>query len=116
MRAQIIKFYKILLDTDNSLCFTHYKLTTNEDPETGEIITNSTAVLGSPKELPSSITALGKFFDARPNSKGGAIWVQVRFIHNEDIDNIIADTREDFKEQGAQLMVQSIQHYDVAPL
>ena len=117
MRAEIIKLYKILLDADNSLCFAHYKFATNEDPEIVDIITDSTMVLNSPVKLPSSVTLMDKFFFvARPNSKGGVIWEQLCIIHNEDICNIITNSGDHFKEQKAQLMVQSIQHYDVVPL
>ena len=117
MRAEIIKLYKILLDADNSLCFAHYKFATNEDPEIVDIITDSTMVLNSPVKLPSSVTLMDKFFFvARPNSKGGVIWAQVSIIRNKDICDIITDTRNDLKEPHAQLFIQSIQHYDVAPL
>ena len=37
-------------------------------------------------------------------------------MYNEKIDNIIADTKEDFKEKKARLSKQSIQHWDVAQL
>ena len=117
MREEISKLYKYLLEADNTVSFTHYKLETEEDPETGEIVTDTNKVLDNPEDLPTSITSLGKFFfGARPNSKGGSIWTQVRIMHDAEIDNIIADTREDFKDNNAQLMIQSIQHFDVASL
>ena len=60
---------------------------------------------------------MGKYFHgARPNNKGGTVWTQVRLLHNVEIENIIADTREDFIEKKGRLTIQSIQHWDVATL
>ena len=40
---------------------------------------------------------------ARPNPKGGNIWTNIRLLHTQPIENIIADTREDFKEEDASI-------------
>ena len=59
----------------------------------------SKEVIKDPESVPESITAMcNYYFGARINSKGGQIWTQVRILHNEEIDNIIVDTMEDFKE------------------
>ena len=34
-------------------------------------------------------------------------------LHNEEIENVITDTREDMKYLHAQLIVQTIQHWDI---
>ena len=60
---------------------------------------------------------MGKYFHgARPNNKGGTIWTQVRLLLSKEIDNIIADTKEDFSEKKGRLALQRIQHWDVATL
>ena len=65
-------------------------------------------------EIPESITALGKYFQGcRPRSEGGVIWTQIRLLHNEPIQNIIADIRTEIKEMNAFITLQSIQHWNV---
>ena len=39
--------------------------------------------------------------------------VQARLLHNADIDNIIAETLDDFKEREGRISKQPIQHWDV---
>ena len=56
------------------------------------------------------------FFGARPNSKGGNIWTNIRLLHTQPIENIIADTKEDFKEADVSICLQSIQHWDVGSI
>ena len=56
------------------------------------------------------------FFGARPNSKGGQIWSQICLLHNADIANIIADTRDDFMGKNGRISKESIQHWDVESL
>ena len=113
MRNKINKLFTVLLQADDSLMFTTYKT----DPPSSRdslICTASDLTLSSPDDLPTSITAIGKhFFGARPNSKGGSVWAQVRLIHNVEIENIITDTNEDFKVSESQLFVQTIQHWNV---
>jgi hypothetical protein len=71
--------------------------------------------LSNPENIPTSITAMSNFFfGARSNSKGGSVWAQTRVVHTEEIDNIIEDTKGDFKEKGAQIFKQTIQYWDVS--
>ena len=61
--------------------------------------------------LPDSITAMSKFFfGCRPISDGGVIWSQLRLLHDDPIENIIADTRGDLEELDAGLSIQAIQY------
>ena len=52
------------------------------------------------------------FFGDHPNSKGGHIWTKIRLLHNVDIDNILADTREYFIKNKGHMAKQPIQHWD----
>ena len=113
MRNKIQKIFTVLLQADDSLMFTTYK---TDPPSLCDSLprTDPDIVLSSPDDLPTSITAIGKhFFGARPNSKGGSVWAQVRLIHNTEIENIITDINEDFKVFESQLFVQTIQHWNV---
>ena len=114
MRNKLCELYKVLLQADATIQFTKYKCDNKRDKETSKVITKTTDVLSNPENIPTSITAMSNFFfGARPNSKGGAVWAQTRVVHSEEIDNIIEDTKEDFKEKGAQIYKQTIQHWDV---
>ena len=44
------------------------------------------------------------------------IWSQIRILHTEEIENIIANDRKDLQEANDQLILQSIQHWDVTSL
>ena len=43
-------------------------------------------------------------------------WTNIRMLHNEPVENIIADTKEDFKEADASIGLQSIQHWYVVSI
>ena len=106
MRLQISKLFKILRDADDLLAFSHYKLDLTLATDTNLHLTSTSLVIQDPDDLPTLITAMSKyFFGARPNSKGGTIWTNVRICHNGDIDNIIADTRDDLQEHKARLLL-----------
>jgi len=94
----------------------HYRFITtitNDDNNVPTPILNK-HIIDNPSNIPGSITAMGKYlFGACPNSKWGQIWTQVRLLHNADIDNIIADTLDDFKEREGRISKQPIQHWDV---
>ena len=73
--------------------------------------------LQNPKDIPDSITAIGKYFHgAKPNSNGGLVWTQIRIAHTNPIENIIADTEFDLREEGIFVSLQVIQHWEVAQL
>ena len=117
MRNKIIALFKILRLADETIAFSTYKTDAIADSTTKLFSTPSSAAIEDPKDVPTSITAMGKYFHgARPNNKGGTIWTQVRLLHSEEIDNIIADTKEDFSEKKGRLTLQRIQHWDVATL
>ena len=60
---------------------------------------------------------MGKYFHgARPNSNGGTVWTQIRIVHNLPIENILADTEFDLREQQSFLTLQVIQHWEVASI
>ena len=95
----------------------HYKTTTSHDSDGNLSPIAEKYVVADAEDIPDSVTAMGKyFFGARPNSKGGSIWTQIRLLHDVPIDNIIADTREDFIEKEARLTLQPIQHWDVVSI
>lgn len=90
---------------------------TNLTPDiflSGNYSLSTATIINWPDTIPISISGMTKFFfGARPNSKGDYIWAKVYIGHNLKIENIIADTREDLKENYTQLILQSIQHCSV---
>ena len=117
MRSKIIDLFKILRQADDTAAFSVYKTDAVIDVETNLYNTANSAVITDPADIPTSITMMCKYFHgARPNNKGGTIWTQVRLLHSVEIENIIADTKEDFAEKKGRLTVQTIQHWDVATL
>lgn len=117
MRSKIIDLFKILRQADDTAAFSVYKTDAVIDVETNLYNTANSAVITDPADIPTSITMMCKYFHgARPNNKGGTIWTQVRLLHSVEIENIIADTKEDFAEKKGRLTIQTIQHWDVATL
>ena len=117
MRTQFQNLFKIIKDADPDAVLSHYKTTTFHDNDGNLSPMAEKNVVIDAEDIPDSVTAMGKyFFGARPNSKGGSIWTQIRLLHDVPIDNIIADTREDFIEKAARLTLQPIQHWDVVSI
>ena len=50
---------------------------------------------------------------AHLNPKRGKIWTNIRLLQTQPIENIVTDTREDFKEEDASIGLQYVQHWDV---
>ena len=116
MRSSFAKIFSILQDADDTVALTVFKSEPSTDDD-GNYLTSSATILTAPENFPSSITALNKyFFGARPQSNGGVIWCQVRLVHTEPVENIIADTKEDLQNLSSNLTLQTIQHWDVAQL
>jgi len=114
MKDQFQKLFKIIQDADANAALSFYKTTITYDDNNVPTPILNKHVIDNTSDIPDSITTMGKyFFGARPNSKGGQIWTQVRLLHNADIDNIIADTLDDFKEREGRISKQPIQHWDV---
>ena len=89
---------KLLQEANDSAILSYYKTdpTTNDKGEHTIPVHN---ILSSPHNFPDSITGLSKyFFGGRPNSKGGAIWSQIRLMHSSPIDNLLEYTREGLRE------------------
>ena len=117
MRAKIQELYKIMQVADPDICLSHYKIDIEKDNKGTIMPISERFVVESPEDISESITGMSKiFFGARPNSKGGNIWTNIRMLHTEPIENIIADTKEDFKEHNAGMGLQSIQHWDVGSI
>ena len=116
MKTQLATLLLTLREADESLALTPYK----SELELGsdeQVVTAKSNLLSDSEALPTSITALGRFFfGARPRSDGGSVWAQIRLVHDEPIDNIIMDTKEDLKMKDANISLQSIQHWDVHQL
>ena len=116
MKSKFQEILKLLQEADDSAILSYYKTdpTTNDKGEHTISVNN---ILSSPHNFPDSITGLSKyFFGGRPNSKGGAIWSQIRLMHSSPIDNLLEDTREDLREMNCGLHMQAIQHWDVAAI
>ena len=116
MKTKYQELFKTIQEADSDACLSIYK--TDPDPDSsGKYIAQPNQIITCPTLIPESITAMSKFFfGSRPKSEGGVIWTQLRLLHNEPMENILADTKADFQEQGSTLTLQSIQHWDVAAL
>ena len=116
LRSKYGEILATLRECDESSAFAPYKQDIAKDAS-GNTISSASEIIASPSAIPASITAMGKYFSGtRPNSDGGTVWCQVRLVHNETIDNILADTRDDLKEQSSFFSIQTIQHWEVASL
>ena len=103
---------------DSNICLSHYKIDIGKDDK-GNImpISDMFFVVEAPEDISESFTGMSKiFFGARPNSKGGNIWTNIRMLQTKPIKNIIADTMEDFKELDIGIGLQSIQHWNVGSI
>ena len=117
MKQKFQELFSIIKEADSDAALTLYKTTSVYDDNGHPTLIDSKHVIDDPDDIPDSVTAISKyFFGARPNSKGGAIWTQIRLIHGIDIENILADTRDDFTEKKGRLAKQPIQHWDVEPI
>ena len=116
MKAKYQELFKTIQEADCDSCLSVYK--TDPDPDSnGKYAAKSNQIVTCPTTIPDSITSISKyFFGSRPKSDGGVIWSQIRLLHTEPIENIIADTKADFQEQESTLTLQAIQHWDVAAL
>jgi len=116
MKTKYQELFKTIQEADGESCLSIYK--TDPEPDSkGKYIAKSNEIVASPTNIPDSITAISKYFyGSRPKPEGGLIWSQIRLLHNEPIENIIADTKADFQEQGSTITLQAIQHWDVAAL
>ena len=111
MRTKIQELLKIMQVSDPDVCLSHYKLDIDTDNDGNILPISEKFVVETSEDIPESITGMSKiFFGARPNSNGGNIWTNIRMLHNKPVENIIADTKEDFKEADASIGLQSIQH------
>ena len=117
MRRRIPALFNILQETNEAVAFSTYKTTITYEEEDFPTPIAAKEVIEEPDSIPESITSMSKyFFGARPNSKGGQLWTHIRMLHNQEMDNIIADNMGDFKEGKACLSKQMIQYWDVEQL
>lgn len=116
MKAKFQEITKCIRDADSTASISHFRI----DPtpkEDGMFHASKNMIVTGSDSIPDSITAMGKFFHGcRPRSDGGVIWTQIRLLHTEPMDNIVADTRVELQEMGGYITVQSIQHWDVVTL
>ena len=97
MRSTFAKLFKILLDADETVCFTIFKTNHCLNDKKNHVNSASTFITNL-DQLPTSITALIKYYyGARSQSNGGVIWCQICLAHTSPIDNLITDTKEDFQ-------------------
>ena len=104
MQKKIQSLFKILQIADTGICFSRYKLDIEKDREGNNTPILDNLVAGNTDNIPESIMGMSEtFFGARPNSKGRNIWTNVIILHTQPIENIIADTKEDFKEADSSI-------------
>ena len=114
MRTHLLAVLAVLCEADDSVSIAPYKTDDNLD-DRGGVVTKTSTLLRKGDDAPTSITALGRlFFGAKPNDKGGMVFAQVHLVHNEPIENILADTKTELEEKSAFLSLQPIQHWDVS--
>ena len=116
MKTKFQEVLSLLLEADETAILSVFQTdpTTNKE---GNYTVDVKKVLTSPQSFPNSITGMSKYFyGCRPNSKGGAIWTQIRLMHSSPIKNLLADVREDLREMDCSLSLQAIQHWDVVTL
>lgn len=116
LRDKLQTIVKIFRDADETLVFTSYK--TDSILSDSKLYTCAAKnTIQNPTDIPDSITALGKYFHgAKPNSNGGMVWAQIRIAHSNPIENIIADTEFELREEGIFVSLQVIQHWEVSQL
>ena len=92
MQSKFKEVFKCIRNDDNTANISCFKLDPIKDSD-GLFKNKRNVIVTNENELPDSITALGKYFHGcRPRSEGGTIWTQIRLLHTEPIQNIIADT------------------------
>lgn len=118
MQNKIQSLFKILQVVDSDVCFLHYRLNIEIDSEGVITPISDILVVKDPGNISESITGMSKFFfRAHPNSKGENICTaNVHLLHTQPIENIIADTKEDFKEVDANIGLPPIQHWEVGSI
>ena len=113
MKAKFQEMTKCIREADPTASISHFRIdpTPNDD---GMFTAQSNVLVTNPESIPDSITAMGKFFHGcRPRAEGGVIWTQIRLMHTEPMDNIIADTRVELREIEGFISIQPLQHWDV---
>ena len=116
MREKLQTLVKTFHGVDETLIFTSYK-TDAIMSKTNLYTCAAKDTIQNPKDIPDSITAIGNYFHgAKPNSKEGMVWSQIRIAHTNPIEHIIADTESDMREEGIFVSLQVIQHWEVSQL
>ena len=116
MKTKFQEVLSLLLEADETAILSVFQTDPTKDKD-GNYTVDVKKVLTSPQSFPNSITGMSKYFyGCRPNSKGGAIWTQIRLMHSSPIENLLADVREDLREMDCSLSLQAIQHWDVVTL
>ena len=77
-------------------------------------VTPETDAIEKGEAVPKQITAFQKYaFKGKPNKTGGTTWKNIRIFHNEYIQDILEDNKEEFPDVNFGLYLQAIQHHDV---
>ena len=112
---QLRLFYQELLDIDPDARIVTYKMTPTMDNKTNTYKTEIHNVLQTTHDIPKSITQISKFFaGGKPNAKGGKIYTNIHFMHDEDLENILFDLKEPLLDKETSIYTKTIQHWDSA--
>ena len=99
------KLLTIFQAADNTVQLAIYK-SDSPNPENDAI--NKAA------SIPTQITAFQKYaFRAKPNKKGGTTWTNIKILHDADIQDILAGTKDECYDINFGVYLQNIQHHDV---
>ena len=112
-RKQLRLFYQELLEIDPEAKIVTYKMTPTMNNNTKTYKTKLYNVIQSPLDIPKSITQMSKFFaGGKPNSKGGKVYTNIHFMHEESLENILFDLKEALLDQEASIFTKTIKHWD----
>ena len=64
--------------------------------------------------IPKQITSFQKYaYRAKPMKSGGTTWTNIKILHDGDIQEILADIKEECHDCNFGISLQNIQHHDV---
>ena len=80
----------------------------------GDLLNPEQDVINKSSLIPKQITAFQKYaFRAKPNKTGGTTWTNIKILHDADIQEILAETKDECHDVNFGVYLQNIQHFDV---
>ena len=99
------KLLTIIQDVDEEALLANY---------TGDMDHPEEGAIDSASSIPKSLTALKRFaYRVKSQKKGGTTWTNIKLLHNINIQEILQDTKDEFREESFGMYLQPIQHFNV---